>query len=176
MAKFAGDARACMLTTSDPAAAMMHANHAFCNTGIEERFITLSLGTLDPNLRKLSYASAGHLPIMIRRRDGTIEEFGPDVSGFPLGIDSDCAYGQGAVTLEPGDVALVYTDGVLDARNPADEAYDTEANHRLRKRVETAGGTPTDIGRAILQDLREFSSGHPQFDDMTVVCFGPLED
>lgn len=173
MAKFAGDARACILTQPTPSAAISHANRVFCEAGIEERFITLSLGVIDHVNRSLTYCSAGHLPIMVKRKNGGIEEYGPDVSGFPLGIDIDCVYDQSAITLEPGDVAIVYTDGVCDAHSPADEAYDTEKNHRLRKRVAAISGGPTEIGKAIVQELREFMSGEPQFDDITVVCFGP---
>ena len=133
----------------------------------------MSLSVLDHANRRLTYCSAGHLPIMVKRRDGRVEEFGPDVSGFPLGIDVDCKYDQATIALEPGEVAVIYTDGVCDARSPSDEAYDTEKNHRLRKRITDISGGPTAIGKAILQELREFSAGQPQFDDITVVCFGP---
>lgn len=173
MAKFAGDARACLLTKPDPQSAISQANQVFCDAGIEERFITLSMSMLDAAKRELQYASAGHLPIMVKRKNGDIEEYGPDVSGFPLGIDVDSAYGQNVITLESGDVALVYTDGVMDARNPQDEAYDTEKNHRLRKRVESISGGPELIGKAVIQELREFMAGVDQFDDLTLVCFGP---
>jgi serine phosphatase RsbU (regulator of sigma subunit) len=173
MAKFAGDARTCILTQADPARMISQANRVFCDAGIEERFITLSLSVLDPAARQLTYTSAGHLPILVRRRNGQVEEYGPDVSGFPLGIDNSGDYAQGSIKLDLGDVAVIYTDGVCDSRSPADEAYDTEKCHRLRNRVASISGGPAAMGKAILQELREFSAGQPQFDDITVVCFGP---
>jgi sigma-B regulation protein RsbU (phosphoserine phosphatase) len=173
MAKFAGDTRACVLTDREPSVAMTHANRVLCDAGIEERFITLGLCVLDCATRKVTYASAGHLPVMVRRADGRIEEFGADVSGFPLGIDAEGDYAQGEFTLEPGDVALVYSDGVTDARSQHEELYDSQKNRRLMKRVADTPGGASALGKALVQDLREFSAGHPQADDITLVCFGP---
>ena len=63
---------------------------------------------------------------------------------------------------------------MTDARNLREELYDSRENSRLLHRVaETAGG-PEAVGRAILQDIREFSAGHPQADDITLICFGPV--
>ena len=77
--------------------------------------------------------------------------------------------------LNNGDVVVIYSDGVTDARSPREELYDTREVRRLVKRVAQASGTPSSVGRAILQDIREFSAGHPQADDITLICFGPVE-
>ena len=61
-------------------------NTALCETGIDERFITLSLLVLEVNTGQLKLCSAGHPPVILRRADGTVEELGKDVGGFPLGI------------------------------------------------------------------------------------------
>ena len=79
------------------------------------------------------------------------------------------------IPLNPGDVVVIYSDGVTDARSPREELYDTREVRRLLKRVAQAGGGPTSVGKAILQDIREFSAGHPQADDITLICFGPVE-
>ncbi len=173
MAKFSGDIRAAILTHRQPGPATTMANKLLCDAGIEERFITLSLAVLDQKRRRLMYASAGHMPIMIRRASGTIDEVGEDVGECPLGINDDTNYGQGEVTLESGDVVLMYTDGVTDAESSQAERYDWHENHRLPKRVAESGGGPASVARALLQDIREFSANHPQADDMTLVTFGP---
>ena len=80
------------------------------------------------------------------------------------------------VALEPGDVALIYSDGVTDSRSPREELYDTRDNRRLVKRMAESSGGPEAVGRAILQDIREFSAGHAQADDITLICFGPKAD
>jgi len=83
-------------------------------------------------------------------------------------------YRHREVSLNTGDVVVVYSDGVTDARNLRDELYHTRENPRLLRRVaETAGG-PETVGRAILQDIREYSTNHVQVDDITLVCFGPV--
>jgi phosphoserine phosphatase RsbU/P len=53
------------------------------------------------------------------------------------------------------------------------ELYDHPTNHRFIKRVAQLSGGPVAVGRAILQDIREFSAGHSQADDIALVCLGP---
>jgi serine phosphatase RsbU (regulator of sigma subunit) len=84
----------------------------------------------------------------------------------------DSVYEQTEVQLDPGDVVVIYSDGVTDARSPGEELYDSKSNHRLLKRVAQSSGGPADVGRAILQDIREFSACHSQADDITLVCLG----
>ena len=129
---------------------------------------------LDIAHRKLTLTSAGHTPVIIRRADGQAEEVGQDVSGLPLGIMEDSEYQQTEVQLNPGDVVVIYSDGCTDARSPADELYDSQSNHRLIKRVAQTSGGPVAVGKAILQDIREFSAGHSQADDITLLCLGPI--
>ena len=173
MAKFSGDTRYCILTENAPAPTATRLNSLLCAAEIEDKFITLGLAVLDPSNGKLTLSSAGHTPVLVRRADGRVDEVGQDVSGVPLGIMDDSEYQQTEVQLGEGDVVVVYSDGVTDARSPADELYDSHANHRLTARVAQSSGGPAAVGRAILQDIREFSAGHSQADDITLVCFGP---
>jgi phosphoserine phosphatase RsbU/P len=173
MAKFSGDTRYCMMTEDAPAPTAARLNNLLCAAGIEDKFITLSLCVLDTRKRLLTLTSAGHTPVIIRRADGRAEEVGQEVSGLPLGIMDDSEYQQCEVQLDPGDVVVIYSDGVTDARSPGDELYDSQSNHRLLKRVAQASGGASSVGRAILQDIREFSAGHSQADDITLVCLGP---
>ncbi len=173
MAKFSGDTRFRILTEPSPAQAANALNDVLFSAGIEERFITMSLGVLDVQARTFTFASAGHLPILVRRANGTVEEIGEEIAGFPLGIVAGSDYQQTTVKLEPGDVVAVFSDGITDSRNLREELYDSRDKRRLpRKLAETPGGAEI-VGRAILQDLREYSSGHIQVDDITLICFGP---
>jgi sigma-B regulation protein RsbU (phosphoserine phosphatase) len=173
MAKFSGDTRSCILTENAPAPTAGRLNSLLCAAGIEDKFITLGLCVLDAATRKLTLTSAGHTPVIVRRADGRAEEVGQEVSGVPLGIMEDSTYEQTEVQLNEGDVVVIYSDGVTDARSPGDELYDSHTNHRLIKRVAQSSGGPVAVGRAILQDIREFSAGHSQADDITLVCLGP---
>lgn len=173
MAKFSGDTRYCILTENAPGAAAAELNALLFAAGIEEKFITLSLGVLDVRRGVYSLASAGHLPILVRRADGTVEEVGESIAGFPLGIVPGAEYKQVEVQLGAGDVVVVYSDGVTDARDLRERLYDCRDDRRLLRRLAESAGGPTAVGKAILQDVREFSTGHVQADDITLVCFGP---
>jgi phosphoserine phosphatase RsbU/P len=174
MAKFSGDTRYCILTENQPAPAADELNTLLFSAGIEEKFITLSLSVLDVGAQTLTLASAGHLPVMVRRANGKVEEIGEEIAGFPLGIIPEADYHQTEVKLYPGDVVAVFSDGVTDARNLREELYDSRDNRRLLRKVAETTGGPEAVGRAILQDIREFSAGHVQVDDITLICFGPL--
>jgi phosphoserine phosphatase RsbU/P len=172
-AKFCADTRYCILAENAPAPTAARLNNLLCAAGIEDKFITLGLCVLDAPVRKLTLTSAGHTPLMIRRADGQVEEIGQGVSGLPLGVMEDSEYQQTEIHLNKGDVVVLYSDGVTDARSPSDEIYDSKANHRLLKKVAQTSGGAVSVGRAILQDIREFSAEHSQADDITLVCLGP---
>jgi serine phosphatase RsbU (regulator of sigma subunit) len=174
MAKFSGDTRYCILTENSPSEAANELNTLLFAAGIEEKFITLSLSILDPERRTLSIASAGHLPLMVRHSNGSVDEIGEDIAGFPLGIVPQGGYKQTEVILQPGDVVAVFSDGVTDARNLREEIYESRDKRRLLRKLADTSGGPETIGRALLQDIREFSAGHTQVDDITLICFGPV--
>jgi serine phosphatase RsbU (regulator of sigma subunit) len=174
MAKFSGDTRLCILTDNEPGRATGKLNGLLCDAGLEERFITMCLGILDLNGSTFAFSSAGHLPVLLRRADGRVEEVGSAIRGFPLGIMPDLVYEQLGTQLAPGDVVVIYSDGITDAQNASEKHYDTDENPRLRKRLAVSPGSPEAVGRSIIQDIREFSAGKQQFDDMTLVCFGPV--
>ena len=176
MAKFSGETRFCVSTEPTPMAAIGQLNNALCSAGIDERFMTMSLCLLDIESSRLTLCSAGHPAVFLRRASGAVEELGEDISGFPLGIVPDWEYKQLEVDIHPGDVVVVYSDGVTDARSPAEEIYDSKERRRLLRRVTESHGGPEAIGKSILQEIREFSLGHKQADDITLVCFGPTVD
>ena len=172
MAKFSSDNRLFLITEDSPAAAACRLNDLFCETGIDEKFITLSLSFIDPVHHKVRFACAGHAPLLIRRADGTLEEIGEEISRMPIGILPGLDYQTTEVEIEPGDIVVVYSDGMTDARNSKGEIYHTKNHERLFNKVRELGGTPESLGRGLLQDIREFVAGAPQADDMTLVCFG----
>jgi hypothetical protein len=163
----------CIRTKKSPSAVANELNRLLFAAGIEENFITLSLCVLDVEDRSLSITSAGHLPVLIRRMSGTVDEIGDEVTGVPLGIDPDAEYKQTTIKLSPGDVVAVFSDGVTNARNVRGELYQSSERRRLTEKLgRTLGGAET-VGRAIVDDIRDFTAGQTQADDITLVCFGP---
>ncbi len=128
------------------------------------KFVTFFYGALDPVARRLSYSNAGHNPPLVVRTDGRIEEL--STGGLLLGVFPMAEYEEGSVTLEPGDVALLFTDGVTEAES-RNGLYGDERLHALllRTRHEPAHR----IAEAICDDVAFFSHGLHQSDDVTIL-------
>ena len=161
MAQFASETRHRVRLASAPETAAAALNGQLHEYDMEELFITLCLGVLEFGPRRFTYCSAGHPLPLIRRADGRIEEQGVDDAGYPLGIAADAVYRQVSLDLEPGDVIIIYSDGVTDALNACGERYDSTEYPRLRDRLSLAGDSPKAIGQSIIRDLEDFSAGTP---------------
>ena len=144
-------------------------NREVYNAEIDCRFVTLVLAELDPALHRVTFANAGHMFPLLRRACGSIEQIGRKESGKPLGIDCDEVYRSLAVAMEPGDVVVLFSDGVPDARDRGDQLF---GEQRLRNALAQATGGAAAVGEAILAAVREHAVGRSQFDDITLVCFG----
>ncbi|MEU3610596.1 SpoIIE family protein phosphatase [Streptomyces sp. NPDC035033] len=101
----------------------------------------------DPNEGKLLYASAGHLPILVRDEDGTVRKAG-DPTGPPLGTGG-WLHASGSIALPPGSTAVLYTDGLVERRREdIDEGVDA-----LARALSGASGTPQVICDRLLRAL-----------------------
>ena len=153
-ALFAGD---------DPPVVLGAVSRQLSSASLADRFATLFYGVFDPATRALRYASAGHNSPMVIRRDGSVASL--DTGGLPLGVFPDSAYDEGTFHLSPGDIVIAYTDGVVEALNPADEEWGMEG---IRKAAaESKAQTAEELVDAIFTSMDEFSKG-PQTDDATV--------
>jgi len=154
---------AALLTGRDGAAAMRAVNRQVHASSLSDRYATLFYGIFDRETRTLRYVNAGHNPPMVVRPDGSIIWL--ETGGAPVGIFPDWAYEEGTIQLNPGDLLLAYTDGVIEAANPAGEEWGLEG---LRKAVSSCAAQPAEaIVHAIFTSLDEFSQGR-QADDATV--------
>lgn len=145
-------------------------NNQMCARAIEGRFVTFVLCVIDLKSGEMVVAIAGHMPIMIRKTDGTIIEFGEEIVGVPIGVMDDFPYDVAVRKIEPGESCVIYTDGVSEAMNPESELYGVE---RLRQLMQASvGGHADALGKIILEDVRKFANGRPQNDDITIMVFG----
>jgi serine phosphatase RsbU (regulator of sigma subunit) len=133
--------------------------------GSSSKFVTFFYGAFDPAVRRLSYSNAGHNPPLVVRADGRIEELG--TGGLLLGVFPLAEYDEGTVDLEPGDVCVLFTDGVTEAESKMHELYSDERLQALLRSVR--GESATAIARAIADDVARFSHGLHQSDDVTVI-------
>jgi serine/threonine-protein kinase RsbW len=98
----------------DPARLMARMNAQIFMQSSSERFVRLLLAVLDPERAVLTYANAGHVPpVLYRARTGEVEWLGE--GGIVLGVEADTEYKVGEIDLEPGDMLVLYTDGLTEA-------------------------------------------------------------
>lgn len=173
MSKYAGENRVLLVREGDAARAATELNARLLEAGLDDKFITLASTVLEPEARRLTCAVAGHYPVMVRRADGEVEEIGSRESGSAIGM-FETDYESFTVELRPGDVVVLYSDGVTDAEDAKGEKFHTKTKPRLPELVKRLSGGPQAVGRGVMQEVRRFSAGQPQADDITLVCFGPV--
>lgn len=130
---------------------------------IPQGCVTLLYAHLNVCDGTLRLANAGHnYPIILNE---TVREVALD--GLPLGIDRDYVFSETTTTMEPGDVLIFYTDGVIDAVNDRDEVFGFERLFRLLS--EGTLRRPRALTRQIVRAVRAFTGPTPQNDDITLV-------
>ena len=135
-------------------------------------FVTFFASILDPAKRILKYSNAGHNPPVIVRDHGkTIEEL--PFAGIALGIFDDSEYIEEQIELNPGDIVVYYTDGVVEAKNSADEFYGKERFYEFLR--STKDLSSREIVDGLAEDLMIFTGEAQQFDDITMIIMKTLE-
>jgi sigma-B regulation protein RsbU (phosphoserine phosphatase) len=129
------------------------------------RFVTLFYAELDPDVGRLTFLNAGHNPPLIVHAGGTMEQLA--AGGLPLGIMADAEFREGRTQLHPGDVLVIYSDGVSEAVNPSGEEFGPTRLYEVvaRNLDASAGGIRDRIESA----LTKFCQGTPAADDITLV-------
>jgi len=130
-----------------------------------ELFVSVFFAVHDPAKGTLAYANAGHNPALLRRAAGGAPE-SLDAEGILFGVLGDAAFERREVPLGEGDLVLVYTDGLTEARNAAQQMFGEE---RLAAALGDAAGLPTgEIPAALLAAVDAFTGSAPD-DDRTAV-------
>ncbi len=146
-----------------PAGTIGKINRALKRRTVESKFVTMFYGMLSPD-GAFAYCNGGHnAPVLLRR--GAVSRL--ETGGTILGMFEDAAYDQEALTLDPGDTLVVFSDGISEAQNPAGEDYGED---RLIGCLEAnRGAPPVEMREALLASVRAFVSGATPSDDMTVL-------
>jgi sigma-B regulation protein RsbU (phosphoserine phosphatase) len=132
---------------------------------IAGRFATLCFVRLDRSRGVMSYANAGHNPPLVARADGALERL--TIGGTVLGVFPEADYRTGEVALRPGDRLLLYTDGITEARNAADEEFGEErlADALTRHRHLDARA----LFEGVLDEVTRFTADRGFQDDATLL-------
>jgi hypothetical protein len=143
-------------------------NHLLCERASGERYASMFWCYHDPAARSLSYVNAGHCPpLLARKNGGTVEILRLNVGGPVLGALPNARYEQAKLEVSPGDLLLMYSDGLVEATNAGDEEY---GEGRLRDLLATVTEKSADeIRRILLASLAAFSDSAQLRDDLTIV-------
>ena len=133
-------------------------------------FVSAFYGILDPATGVLDYCSAGHQPpYLLSGADGSVVQ-ALRRTGMPLGVMDDAIWEPATIRLAPGDVLLLYTDGITDAQNQQGEFF--SLGRMLEAAQANLGHSALTLRDALTARVQEFAGDAPQFDDITllVVC------
>ncbi len=164
MASLQSSFRAHVTTDADPVTLVGKLNRTIFENSDAGKFITFFYSEIDPSSGAVTYVNAGHNPPMIFRADGGIEEL--PSTGTILGFRPQVKYRQGDARLAPGDLLVLYTDGVNEEQAPDGEEFGEE---RLRQLVLDHRDEPVStIGDRIREGVNRFRGKAEPFDDLTV--------
>jgi len=147
--------------------AVGHMNRVICtNTGFD-KFITAFVGIYDAEDQHFEYVNAGHDPPLLIRADERVEHL--ETGGLLLGVMTSASYERGRIDLHPGDVVLLFTDGVTEAMSPDDEEYTPERLERCLLDVHDRAAQA--IVDAVQEDICRHTGDIPELsDDRTMVA------
>jgi len=127
------------------------------------RFTTAFFGELEPETRVLSYVRAGHNAPVIRRASGSLERL--ETGDVPLGIDPRTRFTCGTATLAPRDLLVIFTDGLIEAVNEADQEFGEPRVLEVLKSSDASGAQAT--LKKLLSAVEAFVGHARQHDDIT---------
>jgi serine phosphatase RsbU (regulator of sigma subunit) len=139
-------------------------NQRFYENTTDSSYATLFFGAYDDRLRRLHYANCGHLCALLLRSANTIERLCSTSTVVGLFKEWDCSIADHQ--LFPGDVLALYTDGITESFNDAEEEFGEE---RLIEALVRYRELPSeDLFRSVIRDVQEFSR-REQHDDITLI-------
>ncbi len=164
MAKLQSTLRSIAPETPDLANLGHRTNAILERDGLPGRFATLVFMVLSPGEGRVRFLNAGHMPPVVVREGGV--ETLPSVA-LPVGAFADAVYREQALDLHPGDLLIVYSDGLTDARNAAGDFFSEERLKALFPQLR--GLSAEQAGRRLLLEVDRFSGGEKPFDDLSLV-------
>lgn len=152
--------------SSSPGECLAFVNTMLAADNPQTLFATCFYAVLDVRTGEVAFCNAGHPPPLVLRADGNVDAI-RDVSGVALGVMEDLDYDTGSFQLSPGDLVLLYTDGVTEAQDVSEALYE---EYRLVDEYRNLGGLePAEVIARVQQAVEGFVGEAPQFDDITML-------
>lgn len=171
MASIQAMLRSIVLTSHSPSEVTSQIHKLFVHNINFTTFVTLFIGAFDSSSKSFTYCNAGHNPPIVVRtgNDDAGSNFSLNPTGAAIGLIEDTEFGENSMSMQSGDLLLMYTDGLIEATNPRNEMFGME---RLQNVVEGLYPiSPEEAIREIRRRLEIFVEGKPLADDTTIlVC------
>ena len=132
-----------------------------------ESFFSITYMVIDSLSGELRYATAGHPSPLVARRDGIIEYL--RTAGPVIGMDTDHAFPEGEIMLDPGDRLFIYTDGIPEYQNSEGQFFGRERMVRLLNGSRGPGGVRETVG-VVMESLADFGGGVDFQDDISLLA------
>jgi serine phosphatase RsbU (regulator of sigma subunit) len=166
MARLCSEARYSLVTNILPGEAVEALNRQLSRQS-GSFFITFALCVIDPVRHEMTIVNAGHMAPLLRHADtGQIEPVGREIAKPPLGIDAHIAFEQVTLPLQPGDLVMLYTDGVSETRDADGDMFGVE---RIEEVLATTPGVQQ-VVETLMANVDRFARGQEQEDDICVVA------
>lgn len=130
-------------------------------------FTALSFAIIDLPKKELTFSNAGQMAPLLRRGD-TLQTLKVDGPRLPLGVREEVEYNEASMRLQSGDVLVLFTDGIVEAKNNREELWGFERMEEAVKNLPQAFGA-REMCKALIAEANRFAGAAPQHDDMTVV-------
>jgi len=150
----------------DLAALVTRLNRIIVGNSPSNRFISFFIGILNPETGEITYVNAGHNPPLVARSSGTVDRL--ESTGLLLGILAAARYEQSTAAFQPGDVVVLFSDGVTEAsRVDVDEEFGEDRLAETLKEV--SKDSAQSIIETVNRRVQEFTQGAPPADDITLL-------
>lgn len=150
----------------DPAVTLNGMNAGMAAVESSGLFVTVNYAIVNTSQRWINFSCGGAMPVLRISKDGTQEWVDPE-GGMPIGLMEGVDFGCQTLPLKSGDIFVMYTDGISEARNKRREDYETERLSAVVKKYRDQ--TADTIKSEILKDVELFVQDEAQFDDMTLI-------
>ncbi len=169
MARLTSELRSRAGISRTPARLLRRVNDEMVKLGDDGMFATLVYAIYDLESRTLVFTNAGHCVPLLRRGERVFPLQADRAHIVPIGVVQELEVGEARVQLHSGDLLVLVSDGILEARDPRGNEYGVK---RLSRRLRTARGGAEDVVKAILQDVDSHVGAAQPTDDMTILAMG----
>jgi serine phosphatase RsbU (regulator of sigma subunit)/pSer/pThr/pTyr-binding forkhead associated (FHA) protein len=167
MARLTSELRSRAAIARTPARLLRRVNQEIAQHGDDGMFATLVYCIYDLETRSLVFTNAGHCVPLLRRGDRVFPLQAERAHTPPLGVTPELEAGEARVQLHSGDMLIMVSDGILEARDGRGVEYGLS---RLSRRIRTARGNAEDVVKAIVADVDSHTGDQSQGDDMTILA------